>query len=456
MSGNRHRAIPAGAAPLQRSVTVSNYAPGAAVCSRRHQHMVAAARAQASGAGRVSDANVSKIERGIGIMRAQTGLGLNEFAAAVSAVLDTVAGDGVGDADDAHVPHAPASLSLEERVARAQSASAEYVARWGLPCNLIFGAAGMPAIAYAGALAQAERLGLLASVRNWAGCSGGAIIAGLLAAGLPVARIAALARTADLARIMRVGRLAGRRFMRNHGMIDGKRFVVTFRAALRAAVVDDKITLKALHDLRGGRAVFAVTCLTTSRVMYIDYRTHPDLPLWKAVRMAMSVPTVFAPVEHGGDYYTDASVLAGLPVDAFHWDDIAPINQRTLSFWATCDGVSDKPRDSIGAKLSATADTMMAVGQRFAMDEQDRQRCIMIDCGRMSSMDFALSPAAREALIDAGASAVVDHFAGGARAMVDRYCVERNGMCADDQQEEPAAVVSSVLQKGKTRVNLLA
>lgn len=471
MSAVRHHVVPCGAVPLQRTTTIAkNY--GAAVGgARRHQHMAAvgsavvAAEAPAAAArpGRrtgvaatacvVSDEVAETIQRGVGVMRAQTGLNVEAFAAAVSAVLESQPSPGRCDDGAAADAAEPGAISLDERVQRAQIASAEYVRRYGLPYNVVLCVAYMPAIAYVGALAQAERLGLLSVVRNWAGVGGSAVIVGLLAAGLTVARIADLALRADFARMMRVGWRGRRRFMRSGGLVRGDRFVRDFRAALRMAIVDEDITLKGLHDLRGGRAVFVVMSLTTTRPVYVDYRTHPDLPLWKAVRMAISLPTAVEPVEHGGDWYADGGALAGIPMAAFHHNDAEhPINQRTLGFMATCDGINDKPRGGLGANLSAVSDAVISTAQRAAIDEQDRQRMIIIDCGRMSSLDFGHSD--RGGLMDIGATAVVDHFACGARPIADKYAVEHNGFSAEDEPADGVAVVSSVLQKGKTRINL--
>lgn len=426
------------AAPLQRTVTVAN---GGGYF--RHCQVMRNARA----AQPATAANVQQIRKGVGIIRAQTQLGPEAFAAAVTAVLES-------ESEQPAPPPIPTMLSLEERVSAAQVASSEYVRRYGLPCNAVFGDSYIPAISYVGAVIQAERLGLMAQVRNYAGAGGGAVIAALLAAGIPLVRVGEIVARADFAGMMHVGRFPGRKFAATGGMVSGKRFVRDFRLALRMAIVDDRITMRGLHEKTGGRLVIVAVNMSTTTPVYIDYRTHPDLPLWEAVRMAVGIPAVVRPHKYAGDYYMDAGMIAGLPMNAFHHNDAAhPINQRTIGFLAVCDGISDKPRDSLGAKLSAITDCALSSVQRTSLDEQDRARTIVIDCGKMSALDFAIGPDARSALVDIGANAVVTHFAIGAVPITDKYTVAHNGFSVDD--EPPMQdIVTSVLQRGATRKEL--
>ncbi len=431
MQGNR-RIKPVTAAPLQRTVTLTNTA-------RAGQPRRAGQR------GALSSEHTEAIARQIDLVRTQTGLSPAAFAAAVDAI---VHGEPVS------VPRPPTERSLDDRVAAAQRGSAAYVRRWGIPCNMVLGIAYMPAIAYIGAVMQYARLGLTAQVRNWAGAAVGGLIAALLAAGLTTERLAEIAVSSNFAKITRVGRFPGQKLMRRHGFLTGRRFVKWFKGILRAAIVDENITLQGLHELRGGRLVIAATNLTEVRPVYIDYRTHPDMPLWMAARISVSAYPVVAPAVWGGIAYADAGVLSGMPMDAFYFNDTdCPVNQRTIGLLAVCDGVSSKPADTLGAKMAAVADVGYAAVQRTAMDAQDRERTVVIQCGRMSSYDFSMSRAAREALIDLGATAVVNQFADGVPVIADKWAVASNGFDPADEPEAQSAV-QSVLEKGKERMQL--
>lgn len=442
------RALPsgAGAAPLKRTVTIVG-SPGPSVHSGPWRHRQAMMRLAT-----VENQEV-KAKEPIAKTIAEHAEALG---AAVASVYNAVSpGSGTSAPTDNVMPDV-SGLTLEQRVYAAQTASAEYVRMYGMPCNLALGANYMPNIALLSAIGQLERLGLIPHIQNFAGCEGGAIIAALLAVGIPVAKIAERAISADFAKMMKSGTFAGRKFTKKHGLVNGKRFVAAFKGILSAEDVAPEITLKELHEQRGGRVAFAAVRVSDTRLQYIDYRTNPDLPLWEAVRAAVSIPTVMQPHKIGNELYISAGTVVGLPMDAFHYNDAAnPINQRTIGLLAVCDGISAKPKGGLGATLAAALDCALSTAQRMSIDEQDRARTVVIDCGKMSSLDFTLSEQQRRELMDIGATAVIDHFAAGVTPIANKYGVEHNGFDpADEPQVGEQAAVSSVLRRGQTVTHL--
>ena len=50
---------------------------------------------------------------------------------------------------------------------------------------------------------------------------------------------------------------------------------------------------------------------------YICHKTYPDLSLYKAIRMSISIPFYFTPVEYNGNLYVDGGCVDDFPLHKF-------------------------------------------------------------------------------------------------------------------------------------------
>jgi NTE family protein len=140
-------------------------------------------------------------------------------------------------------------------------------------------------------------------------CSGSALFGFPLAAGLPaedVAKFALGLRPAeyidpDWRRLALLAPTLGRGFA---GILRGERVEQTYG--------------RLLGDRRLGDlpipAYAPVWNIEENRVEYIGTRTTPDLPVARAVRMAIALPLFIAPVEHHGFMWTDGGIVDIFPV----------------------------------------------------------------------------------------------------------------------------------------------
>lgn len=148
-----------------------------------------------------------------------------------------------------------------------------------------------------------------ASVACWSLCSAGAMFGLPLAAGLPPDRVAdfLLGLTArdlvdfDWAAILRAPPRLGRGLT---GLVRGDRVEATYRALL------GDLTLGGLPT----PAYVPIWSVEHNRLEYLGPRTHPDVPVARAVRMALTLPPVFEPVELDGQRWCDGGIVDILPV----------------------------------------------------------------------------------------------------------------------------------------------
>ena len=148
-----------------------------------------------------------------------------------------------------------------------------------------------------------------ATVTCWSLCSGGALFGFPLAAGLPPDRVAdfVLGLTArdlvdlDWAALARAPFRLGRGLT---GLVRGERVERTYRDLLGDLVLGELPV----------PAYVPIWSAEHNRLEYLGPRTHPDVRLARAVRMGLSLPPVFEPVELDGQRWCDGGIVDILPV----------------------------------------------------------------------------------------------------------------------------------------------
>jgi NTE family protein len=147
------------------------------------------------------------------------------------------------------------------------------------------------------------------TVGCWSLCSGSALFGFPLAAGLSADEVAGfvLGLTSrdlvdvDWAAVARAPVRLGRGF---DGVVRGDRVEETYRSLL------GDLTLAELAV----PAYVPIWSVEENRVEYLGPRTCPDLPVARAVRMALSLPPVFEPVTLDGRRWCDGGIVDILPV----------------------------------------------------------------------------------------------------------------------------------------------
>jgi NTE family protein len=147
------------------------------------------------------------------------------------------------------------------------------------------------------------------AVSCWSLCSGAALFGFPLAAGLPAAAVAdfALGLTADdlveldWGAIVRAPVRLGRGLT---GVVRGDRVEHTVRELL------GDLTLGELPT----PAYAPIWNVEHNRLDYLGPRTHPDVTVARAVRMALTLPPLFEPTELDGDRWCDGGIVDILPV----------------------------------------------------------------------------------------------------------------------------------------------
>ena len=181
------------------------------------------------------------------------------------------------------------------------------------------------------------------------------------------------------------------------------------------------------------------TNLSTQMEQVYSAQDTPDVPIWRAVRISMSIPLFFASVEDEGDILVDGGVTWNYPIDLFDdkkfapaanaaeavkyptkYDDSHIYNKETLGFrvdtkdeikaekagWRAPPKSIENFVDYAGALIGFILD----MASKAHLHENDWHRTVFIDGMGVGTTDFALSDKQVSDLVQSGKKGATDYF----------------------------------------------
>lgn len=294
--------------------------------------------------------------------------------------------------------------------------------------NLVFEGGGVKGIAYAGALIRLEREGILNHLRRTAGASAGAITAALLALGARGETLRKLVVETPFAKFMddSAGFLRDAfRMWKHYGWYPGKFFESWIQQHIFELSGNSDLTFLDLQKLaraEPGRFIelyVTGTDLSGQCAKVYSADNTPDMPIWKALRISMSIPLFFAAVREEKRVLVDGGVLWNYPIDLF--DDAChvelnaqktvhhcPVNAATLGLRVDCSNDPRRPPphpaqvDGMKDYLMVLAGLVVDMANKVHLKPADWQRTIYIDTGNIRATDFDLKPADITRLLESG------------------------------------------------------
>ena len=306
--------------------------------------------------------------------------------------------------------------------------------------NLVFEGGGVKGIAYAGAIRVLEEKGILGDIRRVAGTSAGAITAALLAVGAKGEDIEKIVGQTSFRKFMddSFGVLRdGRRLVRDYGWYKGDTFSDWMREQLKSFTGDAEVTFRTLRN--GYRDLHVVgSDLSTQKEAVFSADLTPDMPVWQAVRISMSIPLFFAAVREQGRLFVDGGVSWNYPIDLFDDQSFKPApnavgpvrgstyglthvyNKETLGFRVdTADeikaeldhaGAPPKNINNFADYAAALVGFLLEMSSKVHLNENDWHRTVYIDAGGIRATDFDLSDGQVQALMDSGVKCATSYF----------------------------------------------
>lgn len=292
--------------------------------------------------------------------------------------------------------------------------------------DAVFEGGGVKGIGLIGAVSVIEQRG--GEFVHVAGTSAGAIVASLVAAGYSADDLKRIMMSIDfnqfedksvVGQIPFAGQIIDELFRK--GFFEGNYFLHLMRGLLSAKGVhtfrdlicepdatDDRYRYKlqvVASDISDGRML-----VLPRDAAQIGFDPN-DLDVALAVRMSMSIPFFFMPIQHGGRFIVDGGLLSNFPVELF---DVAG-TPRWPTFGFKLVSADDAqlaqqvrhPVNGPVSELAAMFFTAMEAHDAYYLSADKFVRTIAIDTLGVASTDFNLTQDKKDALFQSGIDAAM-------------------------------------------------
>lgn len=291
---------------------------------------------------------------------------------------------------------------------------------------VVLSGGGVTGIGEVSALVRLNELGLLQNKTHFYCSSVGSLLGGMLACKASISYIYNAMNTVDYQKfkddsfgyIMDIARL-----LDSYGWYKGDYIEKWFGDHVEVITGKRDITLKEVHD-RYGTYLCVPVLLNYTTTVFVDHTTDPNLELVKLVRRACGMQLFYKGIK---DYpspneklkmWTDAGLFLNFPFDqaakAHGTDKVLGLNlMSSKQLHELRDGpdpVPELPPNLIYVILNLV-DVARELASRVHIKSEYWNETIKIDCGDISSTNFAITKSQKEILLNNGKKAVEDYLA---------------------------------------------
>lgn len=271
------------------------------------------------------------------------------------------------------------------------------------PHAVTFSSGGVRLIGQLGVLAQLREEGLMDSVTEWYGCSGGCIPALIGAIGCSPAWIADMIRHMNIQSALQYDAVSISAFPTTWGITNGAEL-----QQFMCALIDtwqpgcSAWTFSDLTRETGAGVTFIATNVSRRCQAVFNVKNTPTMRIMDAIRASMAIPLVFTPSLIADDYHCDGSVL-----EYFPWTCI-PNKHATLAILNDdylVPGRQPKPDTTQPASIYAYISQIISTLRQKTRNMAEKPRFWIALNDDTSFLDFNISLERRQALFEEGRTA---------------------------------------------------
>lgn len=182
--------------------------------------------------------------------------------------------------------------------------------------NLVLSGGGTKGIAHLGAIQKLVEEGLLdlSKLKGVAGSSAGALCGALIVLGFDVASIMSFILCLDMSKLIQPDVSL---FLSKCGLDKGGKIFDLIEEILTKRTGIKHLNFRQLFEQTGINFTVTGSCLTDSVPIYYNHINTPNFKVSVAIRISISVPILFTPVDIDEKKYIDGSALDNFPMELF-------------------------------------------------------------------------------------------------------------------------------------------
>lgn len=183
--------------------------------------------------------------------------------------------------------------------------------------NLVISGGSTKTLAAIGCVRYLEELHMMQDIINFVGTSAGSILCLMCCLGYTSSEMIDLLEREMIQENrgqLTFDELLDFNVLNSYGLDSGENMQLFLEQVLKGKLNRSSITFLELAKVTGKNLVICVANLSKQRQEYMDVDSEPTMDVVKAIRMSISLPFIFTPVVHNGDFYVDGALYETLPV----------------------------------------------------------------------------------------------------------------------------------------------
>lgn len=179
---------------------------------------------------------------------------------------------------------------------------------------LVLSGGGTKGIVQIGILEKLHNNGLLNDINTISGTSIGAFLGTLYSIGYSPKELHDLIVNTDIDKIKSFDFA---NIMTNFGFDDGSKFTNLLNKLFSDKNINPQITFGELYKKTKIKIIVTGTCINENKIYYFSHESHNDMSVVLAIRISVSVPLLFTPVNYSGKWFMDGACIDNYPIDIF-------------------------------------------------------------------------------------------------------------------------------------------
>lgn len=182
--------------------------------------------------------------------------------------------------------------------------------------NIVLSGGSVKMISSIGALSELIKAKLVdfKKIKALAGSSAGSVFGMLIVLGFTIEEIWDFVYCLDMKKLVEPNFML---LLKKCGMETGQRLHNLVEDILTEKTGIKHINFKQLYDITGIHLTVIGSCLTTKEVVYFDHIQTPTFKVSVAIRISISIPGLFTPVEVDEKVYIDGAILNNYAMNLF-------------------------------------------------------------------------------------------------------------------------------------------
>lgn len=268
--------------------------------------------------------------------------------------------------------------------------------------NLVFAGGGVKCITYIGILKYMEENKQKFNIKKIACSSGGSLFALTYSLGYNYNDLRNLVVGLDFNQIRDINTDNIFNFIGNYGLDTGNKMEQLIKIIIKKKTNNENLTFSEFYEKYKIDLIISGTCINTIDTEYFSYKTHPNMPIYKAIRISCSIPFYYNNVEYDGKIYIDGGITNNYPINIFN-DEL----NNTLGFYPKNNKSSNQ--DNLNEIENYITNFIYCVLKKYEMPYEHKKQTILIDCD-FTFIDFGISNQKKKDAIDSGYKSIIEYF----------------------------------------------